>query len=729
MTCTLLVSRAALRALILAAATWSATADARPPAAPVRQVVDTYHGVAVPDPYRDLEDLKNPATQAWMSAQGEYASRTLAGIAGRDALAGRIAELTQSGGDVISDVVRVRGGRVFYLKRPEGSSQFKLMVRDGLDGAERVLVDPEAIARRRSGVPHAINYMVPSWDGRLVAYGLSAAGSEDAWLHVIEVQGARQRIRPVPRVQEALVHWTPDSRALTYNQLRRLHPSADPTEFYLDSTVYLQRLGQARPTPIFGRLLRHDMGIDRLDVAGVQFSSNSRFMVARTTDTTVPEGRIFVAPMADLGKPRARWRALVSAADQVTDLALDGDLLYLRTRRDAPRGRWLALDLARGDTLANARTAVAEPAQGVLQRLLPRAGGLVVEVSQGFSQQLLKVGADGVARDELTPGLPGHHQAVTDLGRAPDVWLYSSEWTAPPRILRTQADGPPLDTGLLLARLPKDAPALVAREVLVPSHDGVQVPLAIVHRAGLAMDGLRPTLLDGYAAYGFSTEAHYGRRSLAWLEKGGVLAFVNARGSGAFGDPWHRAGFKTTKPNTWKDGIAAARYLISQGITRPAKLAITGGSAGGIFVGRATTEAPELFAAAIYEVGCLDTVRAEFTANGITNISEFGTVKDPAEFKALLEMSTYHQIKDGVAYPAVLLVHGMNDPRVDVWNSSKTAARLQAANPGGKPVLLRLDAQAGHGIGSTANQFDQQVADVYSFLWWQMGEVKGPAAP
>ncbi|MBQ0959792.1 S9 family peptidase [Ideonella sp. 4Y11] len=725
MTCTALFSRAACYTLLLLA-TGSTVADARPPAAPVRDVVDTYHGVAVHDPYRDLEDLKNPATQAWLKAQSEYATQTLAAIAGRDALAARIAELTQSGGDAISAMVRVRGGRVFYLKRPEGSSQFKLMVRDRLSGAERVLVDPDSIARRKGGVPHAINYMMPSWDGRLVAYGLSAAGSEDAWLHVIDTDTARERIRPVPRVQEALVHWTPDSRALTYNQLRRLPPSADPTEFYLDSTVYLQRLGEAKPQPIFGRLLRHDLGIDRLDVAGVQFQAGSRFMVARTTDTTVPEGRIFVAPLSDLGRPRARWRALVTAADQVTDLALDGDRLYLRTRKNAPRGRWLALDLARGDTLADARTAVTAPDQGVLQRLLPRPDGLLVTVSQGFSQQLMRVGADGTVAAPLTPGLSGYHEAVTDLGRADDIWLRTSEWTAPPRILRTQADGPPLDTGLLPARLPKGAPALVAREVMVPSHDGVQVPLAIVHRADLALDGQRPTLLEGYAAYGFSIEAHYGRRNLAWLEKGGVLAFVNARGSGAFGDTWHRAGFKTTKPNTWKDGIAAAKYLIGQGITRPAKLAISGGSAGGIFVGRATTEAPELFAAAVYEVGSLDNVRAEFTANGITNISEFGTVKDPAEFKALLEMSTYHQIRDGVAYPAVLLIHGLNDPRVEVWNSSKTAARLQAANPNGKPVLLRLDAQAGHGIGSTANQFDQQVADMFSFLWWQMGEVQGP---
>jgi prolyl oligopeptidase len=209
----------------------------------------------------------------------------------------------------------------------------------------------------------------------------------------------------------------------------------------------------------------------------------------------------------------------------------------------------------------------------------------------------------------------------------------------------------------------------------------------------------------------------------AWIERGGVLAFVNARGSGVHGDAWHRAGFKGTKRNTWLDGVAAARWLIAQGYGSPKTMGIMGTSAGGIFVGRAVTTAPELFAAAVFDVGVLDAIRAEESANGITNISEFGSVKDPAEFKALLEMSTYHQVKDGTAYPGVLLVHGLNDPRVDVWHSAKTAARLQAANPNGRPALLRLDPQAGHGVGSTASQRDAYQADIYAFMLWQMGKL------
>ncbi|TXC66677.1 S9 family peptidase [Piscinibacter aquaticus] len=200
-----------------------------------------------------------------------------------------------------------------------------------------------------------------------------------------------------------------------------------------------------------------------------------------------------------------------------------------------------------------------------------------------------------------------------------------------------------------------------------------------------------------------------------------MVALANVRGSGAFGDSWYRAGFKASKPNTWKDGIAVARWLIEQRYASPQTLGIWGTSAGGIFVGCAVTSAPELFAAAVFDVGVLDTVRFEESANGITNVSEFGTVKDPAEFRALLEMSTYQHIRDGTAYPAVMLVHGMNDPRVDVWHSAKAAARLQQATSSGKPVFMRIDMQAGHGVGSTARQAASQLGDIYAFLLWQFG--------
>ena len=348
------------------------------------------------------------------------------------------------------------------------------------------------------------------------------------------------------------------------------------------------------------------------------------------------------------------------------------------------------------------------------------------EVRAGFNTRVRRHAAGRAdAGVDIAPSLPGSTYYVDDPAHAyRDVLVTTSTWTAPSQVLAIAPDGAVRITTLRNARRPADAPEIEVAEVMVPSHDGVKVPVAILHRKGLRRDGRNPTLLVGYGSYGITYSAGFNPVSLAWLERGGVLAYANVRGSGAFGDAWHRAGFKATKPNTWKDGLAAARYLIEQKYTSSAMLGAHGGSAGGIFVGRMVTSAPELFAAAIFEVATLDKIRSEESANGITNVSEYGSVKIKEEFSALLEMSTYHQIHDGVDYPAVLLIHGMNDPRVDVWHSGKTAARLQAANPGGRPVLLRLDEQAGHGMGSTLGQALSKQADVYSFLLWQFGMAK-----
>lgn len=258
----------------------------------------------------------------------------------------------------------------------------------------------------------------------------------------------------------------------------------------------------------------------------------------------------------------------------------------------------------------------------------------------------------------------------------------------------------------------------------MPSHDGAKVPLSIIHKKGLKLDGRNPTLLQGYAAYGFTWEPRFDVNRLAWLEQGGVIAMANPRGSGVFGQAWYEAGKQATKPNTWRDMIACAEYLIAHGYATAATLGIEGGSAGGITSGRAATARPDLFAAVVPRVGVLDLVRAELEANGPPNIPEFGSHKTEAGFRALLEMSTYHHIQPGTRYPAALLLHGVNDPRVAVWHSAKTAARLaavSAALPDGRPVLLRLDYDAGHGVGSTKLQRQQEVADIYAFLLWQMG--------
>ncbi len=728
----LLARKRLLVLTLMAASTFTHAAPAAtPPVAEVRNVPTTLHGTVVNDPYRWMEDLKSPQTQTWLKAQGAVTRGVLDRIDGREAIATRLAELAKAQGDTVRAILQMPGDRYYYLKRAVGERQLKLVMREGLTGAERTLVDPE-VAAKTTGVPHAINYYKPSWDGKTLAYGLSAGGSEDASLYLMDIASGEMLAKPVSRVQEGYVHWLPDSRSLTYNRFQTLKPGAPETDAYKDSVVLLQRVdAQARgnavgkAVPVFGPTVNKALKLDRLDVGEVLTVPGSRWAVVRTTDTTVPEGKLFVAPVADLGKPTLKWRRIGSESDKVVDVKLQGDNLLVLTQAGTPRRKIVRVDLKAG-TLANATLVAAEPSDGVLQgfELTPQA--LVATLQVGTQIRLRRYSAGDTAGKLVTAPAAGAAWLVSQPAHHSEELLYSfNGWTEPTRLLRLQGDTS-TDIGFGLRSLPPGLPALTVTEVLVPSHDGVKVPMTILHRQGLKLDGSNPVLLHGYASYGISMSARFSTDDMVWIERGGVLAYTNPRGSGVYGDDWHRAGFKATKPNTWKDGIACAKYLIAQGYGAPKTMAIMGTSAGGIFVGRAVTEAPELFAAAIFDVGSLDTIRAEESANGATNISEFGTVKDPAEFRALVAMSTYHQIQDGKAYPGVLLVHGMNDPRVEVWQSGKVTARLQAAQaalPNAGTTLLRLDLQAGHGVGSTLTQRQAQTADIQGFLLWQMAKL------
>jgi prolyl oligopeptidase len=716
------IARPAGVGLCLAAiAAWVFAAEPVLPIAPVRDVVQVLHGVTVHDPYRYLENVKQPEVQAWLRAQGEVTRQTLDRIDLRESFLKRIEALSAATGDSINSVVRMPFERIYYLKRPKGEKQFKLMMRVGLGGAEKLLVDPEVQAQS-TGVPHAVNYFVPSWDGKHMAYGMSAGGSENASLYILNIDSGKTVGAPIPRVQEALVSWLPDSKSLTYNQLKAQKPGQAEAETYLDSRVMWLKVGEAesKAVAVFGPTVTKNLGLARLDVGSILFSPDSQWMVARTTDTTLPEGFLFIAKATELGKSDVPWKKISGYADKITKVALKGDDLYLMTYINAPRNQVLKLDLTKPQ-LALARVVATPPENAVLEDFSLNRDALVASIREGNFIGLRRYAPGDTTGQAIALPFPGAARVHDDPAHVYKNILYSlSGWTQLPHTFVFDGKDS-ADSGLRAKVAQPDVPEIEIVEVKAPSYDGTLIPMTVLHKKGLKLDGNNPTLLEGYGAYGFSETARFSPSSMVWIEHGGVLAYANVRGSGVYGNDWYKAGFKATKSNTWKDGVACAQYLIKQGYASPKTLAVMGGSAGGIFVGRTITTAPELFAAAIFNVGMMDTIRSEESANGITNISEFGSVRNESEFRSLLEMSTYHNIKDGTAYPAVLLVHGLNDPRVDVWESAKAAARLQAASSSGKPVLLRLDLQAGHGMGSTATQRDAMSADIYSFLLWQMG--------
>jgi prolyl oligopeptidase len=410
---------------------------------------------------------------------------------------------------------------------------------------------------------------------------------------------------------------------------------------------------------------------------------------------------------------------LVSLDDEVANVDLHGDDVYLLTFKNTPRYKVVHInlaqpDLAKAETIFPASSAVVTATGAAkdalyVQTLDGGVGKLWRVDYKGGAPQLIKLPYDGTANigwtDQLTEGLLF---GLTSWTKSAAYFAYNP------------ATQKATDT-TLVPPIPIDMSSIDAVSVKAKSYDGTMVPLVILSKKGLKRDGTNPTLMIGYGAYGIvNTEPFFASGYLPWLEHGGILALAGVRGGGEYGEEWHLAGKLKTKPNTWKDFIACAEYLINEKYTSAAHLAGEGGSAGGILIGNSIAERPDLFGAAVDAVGVNDAVRAETTSNGVPNIPEFGSTKTEEGFKALLEMDAYLKIKDGVKYPAVLLVTGINDPRVEPWMSAKMAARLQTATNSGKPVLLRVDYDAGHGFGSTKRQRNEQNADIYAFLFGQL---------
>jgi prolyl oligopeptidase len=710
-------------ALLCALTATVATAQTKPPVAPVKDITDTYFGVAVADPYRYMEDIKNPDVGAWMKAQADYTRRVLDQIPQRSVL---LAEV-QKYGDAAAARTRgtqVNGDHIYYYKRLASDNIPKLYVRKGIGGKERLLADPEAMKGPESQ-HYAIDWFSPSPDNKYIAYGLSLGGSEQSVLHVKDVATGKETGDLIDRANFGPPGWTSDNRLL-YNRLQKLAPDAPPAEKYVNSRVYLHPLGSdpEKDVAILGPGVAPGVTIDPASIPSAGTIPGSRHAVGVVANGVEREQTIYVATIESLAAGKPDWKKVVDPSDDVTDLTLIGDDLYLLSHKGASRFKVLKLDLKEPD-LAKAGM-VMPPSESVVTGLAAAKDALYVRRMNGSTSDLLRVpytaGAKPVA--VKLPFDADIAALATDV-RVPGVIYEAGAWTRyggfysyDPRTSKVT------DTGLQPQGPYDNLDELVATEVKVPSHDGTLVPLSIVHRKGLKLDGANPTILYGYGAYGISQTPSYGPTFLPWFRRGGILAVAHVRGGGEYGQDWYKGGYKGTKPNTWKDAIACAEWLIANKYTATPRLAILGGSAGGILVGRSITERPDLFGAAIDAVPVSDSLRMELSANGVPNIPEFGSVKTEEGFKALYAMSSYHHVKDGTAYPATLVTTGINDPRVDAWEAGKMAARLQAASTSGKPVLLRIDYDAGHGIGSTKKQAYEERADEFAFLFWQFG-VKG----
>ena len=695
-----------------------------PPPLPFQNVQDVHWGTKVDDPYRFLEQVKDPAVVTWMRGQADAADAILNRLPGRQTIFNTLKEKDAVGGTVVSSIYRTAGNRWFYLMRPQGQSQAKLVWRDGVKGEEKLLVDPELITKEK-GKPHAVQSFYPSPDGKLLAYGMHSSGSEIGNLYVIDVATGKEVLPPIDRIRFAGVSWRENGSGLFFSRLRPGYETMKSTERFADTGRYYLDLKQPNPDHlIFNASMYPQLKLPSFATGGIAEVPGSDLAAMVVYFGVDRRLAMFVAKMDDVLSGKAQWREVFKQSDDVREVDIGHGHVYVRSALNAPRFKVLKLKVPELN-LSQAETLVPET-EGVLRSISVAKDALYVTRREGVNTALLRIPASmragGHDVQKLTLPLEGNVNVIGSPDHSELVVAISS-WT---QALRRYVYAPSTGQFERLLLAPPVEPVqkvdIVAREVMVPSHDGVKVPVSIIMRADAVLNGQNPTILYGYGAYGTTEEPGRSTGVITWVERGGIYAFAHVRGGGALGSQWHMAGHKTTKYNTWKDGIAAAEWLIANGYTSASKLGIYGGSAGGVFVGRAITERPDLFAAAVPSVPVLDMVRSEQRANGVANIPEYGSVKVEAEFHALLRNSAYHAVKDGVRYPATMLMHGVNDSRVDVWQSLKFASRIADAQKGQQAVLLRLDYQAGHGSGSGADQAMQRTADLQSFMLWQMGE-------
>jgi prolyl oligopeptidase len=710
-----------LAAVLLAASAAAHAADA-PPVAPVRPVTDTYFGTPVVDNYRYMENLKDPEVQSWMKAQADYTRKVLDAIPGRAALAQRIDALT--GNDLHRGDFRRRGERIFYQVREPGANLPKLAYRDGVNGEEHILVDPAKLAKD-SAHHSALDWYSPSWDGRYVAYGISEGGSENSVLHVIDTQSGSDTAEVIDRAGDDVVSWRNDNRSFFYLRYPKPGPDTPLAKSKYNAVTYLHVLGQnpngEGDEAVFGRGVSAKLEVAEGQATYVLLSPDSPYAVAVVNHNMDDNPNIFyVARLDQIHGADTPWQKFAETADGVTDVHLHGDRLYLLSEKGASRFQILSLPAAHPD-LAHADVVVPE-GPNVIDAFVLANDAMYVGERAGASFQLKRVSFDGKESQDIALPFGGTVASLTTDPREPGVMFNLQGWVKAPReFAYDPKSNAATDTGLIPPAKSESAD-VEAHDEFATSYDGTRIPVSIIAQKGVKRDGSHPTVVFGYGSYGVSIDPAYRPAWQAWLAQGGIIAVSHMRGGGEYGDAWHRAGQKLWKINTLLDFNASAQYMIDQHYTQSKYLAANSASAGGFVMGGAMEINPGLFRVVMDDVGLSDALRFETEPNGPPNVPEMGSSSDEAGFHALYGMSAYTHIHDGTPYPAIIFTTGANDPRVSSWHMLKMAARMQAATSSGRPVLLRIDYDAGHGFGSSVSQYANLLADEWAFALWQMGE-------
>ena len=680
-----------------------------PPApAPVRRqdLVEESFGQKVSDPYRWLEDAQGASTRKWVTAQDARARRHLDALPGRKGLERRLRALSYV--DWTSAPLR-RGKRYFFMKRHAHKEKGVYYWREGEQGQERVLIDPNLLSKDGSV---SVSGVYVAYDGQKVAYKLSRNNADKATLHVMTVaSGAVSTVDVIKGAKYARPSWTPNSDGFYYTRLPR-EATIPVAELPGHAAVYFHKLGQE---PAEDRLVHEKTGDPRTFISA-ELSRDGRYLLLyihhgwTSTDVYFKDLR---------GKAR-EFSVLVKGVKALYYVVVWRGTFYVGTNEDAPRYRVMAVNPRKASPRTRWKVLVPQRKDAVLDSFDVRGNHLALRYLQGATQRLEIATLRG--KKVRSIGLPALG-SVSDLVGNPedDKAYYSfSSFLIPPTVYSTsiRKGGSAVHFQI---KLPLDVSPYVTEQVHYPSRDGTRISMFIVRRRDLPRDGSAAFLLTGYGGFNISITPRFSSLRMVWLEYGGALAIPNLRGGGEYGEQWHRDGMLTKKQNVFDDFIAAAEYLIKEKYTTSARLAISGASNGGLLVGAALTQRPELFNAVVCKVPLLDMLRYHLFGSGKTWISEYGNPDKEQHFNALHAYSPYHKIQKGTAYPALLMMSADSDDRVDPMHARKFTAAMQYANSGKRPLLFRLETKAGHGGADMIKKTVAATTDAYSFLFQQLG--------
>jgi len=674
-----------------------AAAIAAPLAAPVPKtrtddVAETVYGVTIRDPYRWLEDQQSPETRAWIDAQNAYTRSVLEPLPGRAAISKRLEELLKT---ERFNTPLVRNGRYFFTRRLADQNQYTICLRNGLHGSDEVLIDPNKSGGDQST---SVNILDVSEDGKWLVYGTRQGGEDEEAATILDVD-AHKEVDHLPRTRFFSLQLTPDKKDIYYSK-----------SLPEGSRVYHHRIGKdvASDEEIFGK----QTGPSEFVVAEV--SLDGRYLGFYIGHGPGKKTEVYVKDLQANGPVMT----VVSDVEAEFTPEFAGNTMFAETNWNAPNGRIFAIDLAK-PARVNWREVVSE-SNSVIQNFSVIGGRLAVNYLENVNSRVKILEASGKEVGNIAFPSLGTVTAVAGRWDSNEAFYTFTSFAQPATIYRYDVATGKQDVWASV-KAPIDPAQFAVRQVWYPSKDKTRVPMFLVYKKGLKLDGNRPTLLYGYGGFLINETPAFRTDAVIFAEHGGVFALPNLRGGGEFGEKWHQAGMQANKQNVFDDFTSAAEWLIENGYTKPAHLAISGGSNGGLLVGAALTQHPDLFQAVACQYPLLDMVRYHQFLLGKLWIPEYGSSDDPKQFQVLYRYSPYHHVKKGVKYPAVLFVTGDSDTRVAPLHARKMAALVQASTGSGRPVLLRYDTKAGHSAGLPVSKQVEELTDVLSFLLAEVG--------